>query len=189
MPNDPMRQPLIDFEDASAKSEVSEFTLAVLDMYFDDEKNPLYAWEAYALCRKEKRDIPGWVHRYFEQVAERLLQLGEGDKKLSRRASAEIYEALGMKVVPHSRNVFDRYQIAKRKREIWARVRFLHRGESKLPLVEAFKQVFSEIREKGMKIPLDMPTIKKAYYDIDREFSEDIVYEKPRRGPKRKKRG
>jgi hypothetical protein len=189
MSDDSVHGPLIDFEDPSAKSSVSELILAVLEMTFDDEKNPLYAWEAYALCRKEKRDIPGWVHRYFEQVAQRLLQLGEGDKKSSQRASAEVYEALGMKVVPHSRNVFDRYQIAKRKKEIWARVRFLHGGESKLPLVEAFKQVFREMREKGMKIPVDMPTIKKAYYDTEYEFHGDTVDEKPRRGPKRKKRG
>jgi hypothetical protein len=189
MPNDPMRQPLIDFEDASAKSEVSEFTLAVLELYYDDEKNPLYAWEAYALCRREKRDIPGWVLRYFEQVAEKLLQITERDKELTQRASAEVYDALGMKVVPHSRNVFDRYQIAKRKREIWARVRFLHGGESKLSLVEAFKQVLREMGEKGMKIPVDMATIKKAYYDTEYEFHGDIVEEKPRRGPKRKKKG
>jgi hypothetical protein len=185
MPNDSV----LDSEDPSAKSSVSELILAVLEMNFDDEKNPLYAWEAYALCRKEKRDIPGWVLRYFEQVAEKLLQITERDKKLIQRASAEVYDALGMKVVRHSRNVFDRYQIAKRKRDIWARVRFLHEGETKLPLVEAFKQVFREMQERGMKIQVDMPTIKKAYYDIEYEFHGDMVDEKPRRGPKRKKKG
>lgn len=43
MPDDSVCKPLIDLEDPSAKSDVSEFTVEVLEIYFDDEKNSLYA--------------------------------------------------------------------------------------------------------------------------------------------------
>ncbi|HYA94238.1 MAG TPA: hypothetical protein VEK32_22345 [Thermodesulfobacteriota bacterium] len=181
-----MRPKKLDFENYNFEEDNQELILTLLEDYFYDEGNPLYAWEAYAFCRKYKRAMPSWILGYFEQVAKELMELAE--KKFSnQRASALVYNALGMKRV-HSRNVFDRYQIARRDREIWGRVCTLTRGRSRIKLEDAFDKVLSEMSSEGMEIPCDLAAAKKAYYSLEKEAHKFEVSDRPRRGPKRKRR-
>lgn len=174
----------LDYENYDFEKDNQEAILSLLDDYYSEEGNPLYAWEAYAFCRKYERVTPFWVLSYFDRVAKELFELAEKKESSMERASALVYKALGMKRV-HSRNVFDRYQIARRNRQIWSRVCYL-KGQSRTKLTEAFDQVVSEMGSEGMEIPCDLAAVKKAYYGIEKEAHRFEVFEKPRRGPKRK---
>jgi len=52
--------------------------------------NPLHLWEAYAICRKWKMEIPEWVLVYFDDCSENLLNIDRPN-----RASEEAYRAMG----------------------------------------------------------------------------------------------
>ncbi len=43
------------------------------DLY-QETGNPLFAWDAYALCRKRNKPVPAWVLCYLDDIAKRLLQ-------------------------------------------------------------------------------------------------------------------
>jgi hypothetical protein len=176
----------IDWEDPRFEKAAADFQLDVLSQYFEEDKNPLFVFEAYAICRKRERPLPYWVLGYLDQIAEKLLSLGERKKTFRGRTSAQVYEALGMSQ-RHPRNVFVRYQISNRERMIWARVESLICKGKKV--TDAFEEVLRESREEGWSPACNLQTVKKAYYKMDRDFNEFRVYDKSRRGPKRKRRG
>jgi hypothetical protein len=55
-----------------------EFEGAVFGYFFNTlfyrkTKNPLFLWQAYQICRKEKFAIPGWIYKYFDDCAGKIL--------------------------------------------------------------------------------------------------------------------
>jgi hypothetical protein len=42
---------------------------------FEENGNPLFIWDAYQLCRKDKRHPPTWVEEYFDKTAWRMTDI------------------------------------------------------------------------------------------------------------------
>lgn len=55
-----------------------------LRIEFEKCGNPLFAWDAYQLCRKEKRSIPPWVQEYFDATAWRMTGVKNVPKNLPK---------------------------------------------------------------------------------------------------------
>ena len=45
-----------------------------------EDGNPLHLWEAYAICRKWKMEIPEWVLVYLDGCAKNLLSIDRPDQ-------------------------------------------------------------------------------------------------------------
>lgn len=97
-----------------------EMELDTILINYQESNNPLFVWEAFKYCRDNGKEIPDWVHEYFENVASNLLSLSKRDRMSNKRASAEVYEALGMK--GSSRNIFNRFSTYKRNQNIVSRI-------------------------------------------------------------------
>ena len=62
-----------------------------LEILFQKDQNPLYAWRAYQNCREHKVPIPDWVFAYLDFSAKNLLDILNSDCP-----SDETYAALGL---------------------------------------------------------------------------------------------
>lgn len=49
---------------------------------FENTKNPLFAWDCYALCRRENKPVPLWVFEYLDSVAFRMMSKDSNPRKL-----------------------------------------------------------------------------------------------------------
>jgi hypothetical protein len=96
-----------------------------LEERFHEEGNPVYAWEAYTICREEGIPVDSFVLGYLDRVAMQMMALLEeakGTKKTSdRRTRDKVYDALGMKK-RGPWNVFQRYHTAEINKEGLSRV-------------------------------------------------------------------
>lgn len=63
---------------------------------FKENSNPLYAWDVYSICRKEKRHVPPWVLAYFDEVARRMLR--------AENEPADLPEIMGFRWSSRTRN-------------------------------------------------------------------------------------
>lgn len=73
--------------------EITYFINSFKRTVFDKIKNPLIPWQIYLLCRKENVPIPKWVLKYFDDCANKLLDI----KKPGKNAPSLCYEAIGFK--------------------------------------------------------------------------------------------
>ena len=62
-----------------------------LEILFEKDQNPLYAWRAYQNCREHKIPIPDWVLAYLDSSAGKLL-----DIEFPEQPAHETYAALGL---------------------------------------------------------------------------------------------
>jgi len=62
-----------------------------LEILFEKDQNPLYAWRAYQNCREHKIPIPDWVLAYLDSSAGKLL-----DVESPEQPAHETYAALGL---------------------------------------------------------------------------------------------
>ena len=143
-----------------------EMELDSLHINFQDSGNPLFIWGAFRLCREQGQEIPDWVFEYFENVASNLIALSEREEMSSDRASAEVYEALGMKKLS-PRDIFERFSLYKRNQDIVSKICYLIETE-KAKITHALTTVSEE---KG----LEFGTVRKIFYDWlnDGEFTRE----------------
>jgi hypothetical protein len=72
-----------------------EFYFTHYRALFENEKNPLYAWKVYRMCRRNNVPLPWWVLDYFDKVAEGLLN-PQRPKLPNERTGVFIQKALKM---------------------------------------------------------------------------------------------
>jgi hypothetical protein len=136
---------------------------AILEEY-KESNNPLFVWEAFKHCRDNGEEIPDEIFEYFENVASNLLALTERDKMSDKRASAEVYEALGINK-PGSGNIFSKYQIQKRDQKvIW---KILDKAElDEKADVKSITKVLKEVTEELKKEDpmLEYATVQKIWF-------------------------
>ncbi len=120
-----------------------EMELDTILINFQESENPLFVWEAFKTCRDHGQEIPDWVFEYFENVASNLVSLSEREKMYDERASAEVYEALGMKKFS-SRDIFERFSLYKRNQNIVSRICCLIE-EEKMKFTHATRAVSEEM--------------------------------------------
>ena len=93
------------------KSEIKkvfESKIVDLELLYVREKNPLFAFEALIICRKNKIEIPAWVLDYFTDSAEILCNFKESNTS-GERASEFVMDALNLKRNKGSRSIFFDY--------------------------------------------------------------------------------
>jgi hypothetical protein len=119
---------------------------------FEEENNPLFAWQAYQVSQEFKVMIPWWVLDYFDEVAKNLLNPSQ--TSADGRAGTIIQEALLMKKKGRG-SVFLRYADFYERWDALNQVReLLENGET---LDNAFDKV-------SKKIYLSKEAIRKWYY-------------------------
>jgi hypothetical protein len=85
--------PLSDWSEI-LRDDISAFSLLcpeALEILFQKDQNPLYAWRAYQNCREHKISIPDWVLAYLDSSAGKLL-----DIEFPEQPAHETYAALGL---------------------------------------------------------------------------------------------
>ena len=92
-PEYPFLVPLRDWSEI-LRDDISAFSLLcpeALEILFQKDQNPLYAWRAYQNCREHKVPMPDWVFAYLDSSAKNLLDILNSDCP-----SDETYAALGL---------------------------------------------------------------------------------------------
>jgi|AntAceMinimDraft_9_1070365.scaffolds.fasta_scaffold01459_11 type I restriction-modification system DNA methylase subunit len=119
---------------------------------FEEEKNPLFAWQAYQASQELRVPIPCWVLDYLNEVAENLLNPSQ--PSADERAGVTIQKALLMNKKGRG-NVFLRYADFHDRWNALNQVReLLEKGET---LDNAFNKI-------SKKINLSKEAVKKWYY-------------------------
>jgi len=77
--------------------------LKAMHEHYRESENPLFAWEAFHLCKDSDIKIPGWVLDYFYTSAVNLLKI---DKVVGGKVAPVVSSALGMS----RRGVFARHK-------------------------------------------------------------------------------
>jgi len=78
------------FRDFKFERDLIDYTtVRYLKYLYHTHKNPIYAWEAYATCRKWEIEIPDWILQYLDDCAENLSTIDQPDQ-----ASDEVYRAI-----------------------------------------------------------------------------------------------
>jgi hypothetical protein len=80
--------------------------LQLCHRFFEEENNPLFAWQAYQISQEVRVTIPWWVLDYFDEVAKNLLNSSQSSA--DERAGTIIQKALLMKKKGRG-SVFRRY--------------------------------------------------------------------------------
>jgi hypothetical protein len=144
----------------------TEFMLDSIRQGYEDEKNPLFVWEAFKICMDESLYIPDWVFRYFNEVAGKLLELPRKYKTVSsdERSADEICGILGLSTKKGSRPVYEKYRIYERNREIISRIsrRVFKQTESGMREVE---KVTDAIEAVSKEVNLSFEAVREIYYD------------------------
>ena len=120
--------------------------------FFEEEKNPLFAWRAYQVSQEFKVMIPWWVLDYFDKVAENLLNPSQ--ISAVGRAGVAIQKALLMDKSGRG-SVFRRYDDFC---EQWSALIEVY------ALLERGETLDNAIDKVSEKINLSKETIKKWYY-------------------------
>ena len=119
---------------------------------FEKEENPLFAWQAYQVSQELKVSIPWWVLKYFDEVAENLLNPSQSSA--DERVGAIIQKALLMNKKGRG-SVFLRYG------DFYERWSALNQVRELLEKNETVDNAFNKVSKK---INLSKETIKKWYY-------------------------
>lgn len=122
--------------------------------YSDQEDNPLYLWAILHICRRDNHPVPERVLLYLDDVARRLMELAARKERPERKASAEVYEALGMSK-KGSRTPFDRLEIDQRNRLAAGRV---------LVRVMSGEKLTPAIMEVAEEMGMSDSSVRDAYY-------------------------
>ena len=178
----------------------TQFYLDYLQERYSREDNPVYAWIAYDLSRKEEVASPEWVLSYLDEVAEDLIALAKGKtpkrepwkrrkkkangRSVEPRASEKIYAILRLGK-PNSRNAFTRYQDSYREEMVLGRV-------LKKMLQEKKETISQSIAEKVAKeMAVSVESVNQWYYEWEKLYNpptlERIISRM--RLTKRKRRG
>ena len=120
--------------------------------FFEEEKNPLFAWRAYQASQTFRVPIPWWVLDYFNEVAENLLTPSQ--LSADERAGVTIQRALLMDKRGRG-SVFRRYDDFC---EQWDALNEVY------ALLEAGETLDNAIDKVCGKINLSKETIKKWHY-------------------------
>jgi hypothetical protein len=127
---------------------VYKFTKNLCRNLYDYTDNPLYIWEAYVRSRKQKREIPVWVFKYFDAVADSLFKLDEHEKPTSK-----IHEVLSL-----NKKCFTSYKTFDSLCEMYF---YIQEENNKRILPEIYPDA-----AKKFKFNLGDEGIKKVYYYI-----------------------
>jgi hypothetical protein len=117
---------LKDWPDLQKKDDFLAFSLLhpdALEILFQKEQNPLYAWRAYKNCRHHNMPIPDWALNYFDNSADNLLKMEVPDHPADKA-----YDALGLNK-PGSGTQFRKFLEAEKKLNAACRVISLKRNE------------------------------------------------------------
>tara|TARA_Y100000815_G_scaffold22236_1_gene18864 strand:- start:24 stop:686 length:663 start_codon:yes stop_codon:yes gene_type:complete len=142
-PEYPFLVPLRDWSEI-LRDDISAFSLLcpeALEILFQKDQNPLYAWRAYQNCREHKIPIPDWVLAYLDSSAGKLL-----DIEFPEQPAHETYAALGLNQ-PGSGTEYGRFYEAEKKLNAVCRVIVLRRNkeDSELPrAIDIYAQVADE---------------------------------------------
>jgi hypothetical protein len=170
--------------DMDEKGFRTELYLDYLEERYRREDNPVYAWMAYDLSRKEEVDFPEWVLNYLGEVAEDLIALAEGrepkrkpkrepskkpkkktkGQRVEPKASEKIYAILKLGK-PNSRNAFTRYQDSCRKETVLGRVLEEMLREEK----ETISRRIAEKVAKEMAVSVE--SVNQWYYEWERTYN------------------
>ncbi len=128
-------------------------TLRWFRTLFNEEENPLLAWRAYQLCRQEDMPVPGWVLKYFDEVANGLLR-PQAHRKPNERTAIFIQKTLKMDKKGKG-SVFKRYIEAERKIDAVSQI---------LELLQEGETIENAISQISEKTGISDNTLKKWYY-------------------------
>ncbi len=57
---------------------------------YQADPNPLYAWQAYALCRERGMPVPEWVLKYLDTAVGDILQIQDDGKRVDHKIKAAL---------------------------------------------------------------------------------------------------
>ena len=146
-PEHPFIVPLRDWSEI-LRDDISAFSLLcpeALEILFQKDQNPLYAWRSYQNCREHKIPIPDWVLAYLDSSAGKLL-----DIEFPEQPAHETYAALGLNQ-PGSGTRYRRFDEAEKKLNAVCRVVVLRRNkeDSEPPrAIDIYAQVADEYNVK-----------------------------------------
>jgi hypothetical protein len=176
---------LLGFGEWRMKKKISKINFYegyLFERYFE-EHNPVYAWEAYKICREKRRPVDKWILEYFDHVTSGMMALvdeAKGTQKGSdKKTRDKIYDALGMKRMGPW-NLFRRYCTAEIRREGLSRIL---QGLQKENLYVVAKQVAEDME-------VSPSLIYKWYYEWEKRYAApdpDEMLKRMKKGRPKKK--
>ncbi len=80
--------------------------------FYDQTKNPLFAWDLFKMCKQWGQPVPDWVNEYLVDCASTLLNFANNGWPQGKRPADFIPMAIGLSDGQHARSVFTQYKIA-----------------------------------------------------------------------------
>lgn len=137
---------------------------------FREHNNPLFAWDAYILCRRKKLPIPEWVLEYFDNTASNLIMLD------SETRPNDLLRALGLVKPGAGTAVSKRQRVLKNWMIATHVANELNKG---MPLDSAYISVTEELRGSKIFNNPSYSTVRRAFVQhIDEFLSFGIIDER-----------
>jgi hypothetical protein len=122
------------------------FLIEEMKEQYENEKNPLFVWEAYQIARKWDIPLPEWVLKYLDDAAEELL-----DRPPGYKTSEALFEAFKIpKGQKGQGSIFSRYENIKLGYRIVYNICSLRKEKPNLSLEEVFDEVRKSFKNEGI---------------------------------------